>query len=67
MMGAATQGKPVEALDPETARALCAVILAGMFATRTVKNFSVTSDIGKTAEKFKSKGAVCFPISVCQC
>ncbi|KAF5373084.1 hypothetical protein D9758_001498 [Tetrapyrgos nigripes] len=54
MMGGGAQGKPVEALDPETARALCAVILAGMFATRTVKNFSVSSDIGKTVER-KSK------------
>ena len=26
-------------VDPETARALCAVILAGLFSTRTIKNF----------------------------
>jgi hypothetical protein len=29
----------VEALDPETARAACAILLSTMFVTRTVKNF----------------------------
>ncbi|KAG1736843.1 uncharacterized protein EDB91DRAFT_1141278 [Suillus paluster] len=31
----------VEPLDPESARALCALILAGMFTTRTAKNFGL--------------------------
>jgi hypothetical protein len=31
----------VEPLDPESARALCALILAGIFSTRTVKNFGL--------------------------
>lgn len=29
-----------DAVDPEVARAVCALILAGMFSTRTVKNFA---------------------------
>lgn len=30
-----------EPLDPELARVICAVLLAGMFVTRTAKNFAV--------------------------
>ncbi|KAK7449754.1 hypothetical protein VKT23_013229 [Stygiomarasmius scandens] len=46
MLGQAeiAEGKiAVEALDPDTARAVCAIILAGLFATRTVKNFGFAS------------------------
>ncbi|THU96339.1 hypothetical protein K435DRAFT_858649 [Dendrothele bispora CBS 962.96] len=56
MMGG-VQEKQVEALDTDTARALCAVILAGLFTTRTVKNFSVPSDVREAANKLKSKEA----------
>ncbi|KAI0831658.1 hypothetical protein BC628DRAFT_1415182 [Trametes gibbosa] len=31
------------AVDPETARALCALVLAGLFATRAVRNFAPTA------------------------
>jgi len=34
-------GDKVEPMDPESARALCALILAGMFTTRTAKNFGI--------------------------
>ncbi|KAG1729780.1 hypothetical protein EDB19DRAFT_1742388 [Suillus lakei] len=34
-------GNKVEPMDPESARALCALILAGMFSTRTAKNFGL--------------------------
>ncbi|KAL1757760.1 hypothetical protein FB107DRAFT_208443 [Schizophyllum commune] len=34
--------KPVEAVDPETARAACALLLAVMFSVRTTKNFPAT-------------------------
>ncbi|KAG7086486.1 hypothetical protein E1B28_002436 [Marasmius oreades] len=40
MLGAGNGEKPVEAVDPETARAACAMILAFLFTTRTMKNFS---------------------------
>ena len=34
-------GDKVEPLDPESARAICALILAGIFSTRTAKNFGL--------------------------
>ncbi|KAG0706431.1 hypothetical protein DFH29DRAFT_988134 [Suillus ampliporus] len=34
-------GDKVEPMDPESARAFCALILAGMFFTRTAKNFGL--------------------------
>ncbi|OJA21682.1 hypothetical protein AZE42_12687 [Rhizopogon vesiculosus] len=34
-------GDGVGPMDPESARALCALILAGMFSTRTVKDFGL--------------------------
>ncbi|KIK54530.1 hypothetical protein GYMLUDRAFT_48655 [Collybiopsis luxurians FD-317 M1] len=40
LMGAGSQGKSVEPVDPATARALCAVLLACLFTGRTVKNFT---------------------------
>jgi len=36
-------GKQVQPVDPETARALCAILLAGMFSSRTVKNFRLAN------------------------
>ncbi|KAJ7632981.1 hypothetical protein FB45DRAFT_745575 [Roridomyces roridus] len=40
MLGASVSAKGIEAVDPETARALCTVVLMGLFVTRTVKNFA---------------------------
>src|SRR6267154_4004963 len=34
-------GDKVEPMDPESARALCALILSGIFSTRTAKNFGL--------------------------
>jgi hypothetical protein len=34
-------GDKVGPMDPEAARALCALILAGMFSTRTAKNYGL--------------------------
>ncbi|KAH9890569.1 hypothetical protein C8Q73DRAFT_704812 [Cubamyces lactineus] len=39
-LGAAGVDGKVAALDPESARAVCALVLAGLFTTRAVKNFS---------------------------
>ncbi|KAF7978731.1 hypothetical protein HWV62_45029 [Athelia sp. TMB] len=38
-------------VDPETARAVCAIILVGMFTTRTFKNFAGPLVFGAPAEK----------------
>ncbi|KAL0572155.1 hypothetical protein V5O48_009802 [Marasmius crinis-equi] len=40
MLGGAAGEKGIEALDPETARAVCAMILACLFSGRVIKNFS---------------------------
>lgn len=40
LLGMSVQGKPVEPVDPETARAFCALVLACLFSGRTVKNFT---------------------------
>ncbi|KAJ3503808.1 hypothetical protein NMY22_g18119 [Coprinellus aureogranulatus] len=50
--GGATQEKPIEPVDPETARAIVAVCLAGLFATKTAKNFGV---LPRPAEKVVKK------------
>lgn len=44
-------GKEVEALDPELARAVCAIILSGLFVTRTVKNFGGLKSIFPIEDK----------------
>ncbi|KAJ3570121.1 hypothetical protein NP233_g4612 [Leucocoprinus birnbaumii] len=41
MLGGAAAGKAVEPVDPEVARAICAMILSGLFTTRTVVNFNM--------------------------
>ncbi|KAG6917028.1 hypothetical protein DXG01_004154 [Tephrocybe rancida] len=41
LLGGATSAKGVEALDQETARAVCALLLSGLFFGRTVKNFGL--------------------------
>ncbi|KAJ2913573.1 hypothetical protein MD484_g6841, partial [Candolleomyces efflorescens] len=38
---AQAQGKPVEPVDAETARAICAVLLSGLFLGKTAKNFGL--------------------------
>ncbi|KAJ3728557.1 hypothetical protein C8R42DRAFT_654097 [Lentinula raphanica] len=40
LVGMNVQGKPVEPVDAETARAFCALLLACLFSGRTVKNFT---------------------------
>ncbi|KAG0706505.1 hypothetical protein DFH29DRAFT_995887 [Suillus ampliporus] len=47
-------GDKVEPMDPESARALCALILAGMFSTRTAKNFGLVWK-RSVAEKIKTQ------------
>ncbi|KIM49542.1 hypothetical protein M413DRAFT_438727 [Hebeloma cylindrosporum] len=41
VLGATSVGEPVKALDPEHARAVCALLLSGLFLGRTVKNFGL--------------------------
>ncbi|KAF5344226.1 hypothetical protein D9756_011255 [Leucocoprinus leucothites] len=41
MLGGATAGKAIEPVDPETARIICAMILSGLFSSRTVVNFNM--------------------------
>ena len=38
-LGTSSGAEKVAAVDPETARALCAVVLAGLCSTRAAKNF----------------------------
>jgi hypothetical protein len=47
-------GDKVGPMDPEAARALCALILAGMFTTRTAKNYGLAWKRG-VAEKIKTQ------------
>ncbi|RDB23977.1 hypothetical protein Hypma_008600 [Hypsizygus marmoreus] len=52
--------KDVEAVDPEVARAVCGLLLAGLFAGRTVKNFGLWKSKGTgkklvTEEKTKTQ------------
>ncbi|KAH7914047.1 hypothetical protein BJ138DRAFT_1057715 [Hygrophoropsis aurantiaca] len=44
----------VEAMDNESARAICALVLAGMFATRTAKNFGYAWK-SNVSEKMKTQ------------
>ncbi|KAG6899535.1 hypothetical protein C0993_009351 [Termitomyces sp. T159_Od127] len=41
LLGGDTSAQTVEAVDPETARAVCALLLSGLFFGRTVKNFGL--------------------------
>ncbi|KAF5349509.1 hypothetical protein D9756_009028 [Leucocoprinus leucothites] len=41
MLGGANAGKAIEPVDPETARVVCAMILSGLFSSRTVVNFNM--------------------------
>lgn len=51
LLGASAQGKQVDAVDPETARAVCALLLACLFSGRTVKNFTNYQTIEKKLPK----------------
>lgn len=48
-------GDKVGPMDPEAARALCALILAGMFTTRTAKNYGLAWKRAGVAEKIKTQ------------
>ncbi|KAJ7940223.1 hypothetical protein B0H13DRAFT_3238 [Mycena leptocephala] len=52
-VGMSTKSGVVEALDPDTARAVCVVILTTLFVGRTVKNFApeVWSGVGGIKQK----------------
>ncbi|PPQ82394.1 hypothetical protein CVT25_008355 [Psilocybe cyanescens] len=41
VLGSTSIGEPVKPLDPETARAVCALLLSGLFLGRTAKNFGL--------------------------
>lgn len=63
-LGGATElgEKQIEAVDPEVARAVCAMLLATLFSGRAVKNFG-----GLTSPKIeieKKKGMECHLTSV---
>ncbi|KAF8061669.1 hypothetical protein FPV67DRAFT_1422926 [Lyophyllum atratum] len=47
LLGGARGEKGVEALDPEVARAVCAVLLSGLFFGRTVRNFGLWKRFGR--------------------
>jgi hypothetical protein len=47
-------GDKVEPMDPESARALCALILAGIFSTRTAKDFGLVWKRSKFRQLFLS-------------
>lgn len=55
--GGETELKSVEAVDASVARTVCAVILATLFATRTVKNLALQSN--KAAKKVAQKSGTC--------
>jgi len=54
LLGGGMQGKQVDPIDPETARAVCALLLAAVFSGRTVKNFTNYFDrsAGAIGKKF---------------
>ncbi|RXW23443.1 hypothetical protein EST38_g2424 [Candolleomyces aberdarensis] len=53
---AQAQGKPaVEPLDPELARAICAVLLSGLFLGKTAKNFGLLPNPTAKAPKIAKK------------
>ncbi|KAI0373226.1 hypothetical protein BV20DRAFT_963044 [Pilatotrama ljubarskyi] len=47
-LGRADGVEKIAAVDPETARAVCAIVLAGLFTTRAVKNFGAAAAKAKT-------------------
>ena len=54
-LGYASSVDKVAPLDPETARAICAMILAAMFSTRVVKNFGGLNETEKKPNKEKTQ------------
>lgn len=47
-LGSANGGEKIAALDEETARAVCVVVLAALFTTRAAKNFGPAATKAKT-------------------
>lgn len=47
-LGTSSGAEKIAAVDPETARAACAVVLATLFSTRAAKNFAPTATKPKT-------------------
>ncbi|KAG5634534.1 hypothetical protein H0H81_001633 [Sphagnurus paluster] len=54
LMGGASSAKAVQPVDPETARAVCALLLAGLFTGRTVKNFGVWTPFNNIHNKVEA-------------
>ncbi|KAH9483609.1 hypothetical protein JR316_0003079 [Psilocybe cubensis] len=50
VLGSTSLGEPVKPLDPETARAVCALLLSGLFFGRTTKNFGLWKPFTKKIE-----------------
>ncbi|KAF8894763.1 hypothetical protein BD779DRAFT_1502799 [Infundibulicybe gibba] len=56
LLGGAYNGKEVEAVDPEVARAVCALLLSTIFLGRTAKNFGLwKKQVGVPATGNKTK------------
>jgi len=56
VLGSTSVGEPVKALDPEQARAVCALLLSGLFLGRTAKNFGLWKPFPqKTVPKTKTQ------------
>lgn len=47
VLGSSSLDRPIKPLDPETARAVCAVLLSGLFAGRAAKNFGLWKPFNK--------------------
>ncbi|KAG6896963.1 hypothetical protein C0992_005024 [Termitomyces sp. T32_za158] len=54
LLGGATSAKTVEPVDPETARAVCALLLSGLFLGRAVKNFGLWKPFSRAQPKIES-------------
>lgn len=50
LLGGAAAAKGVEPVDPEVARAVCALLLAGLFSGRTAKNFGLWQPFKRPTE-----------------
>ncbi|CAA7265301.1 unnamed protein product [Cyclocybe aegerita] len=59
ILGGASSVDPIKPLDPETARAVCTLLLSGLFVGRTVKNFGLwknfKSPLAKPEPKSKTQ------------
>ncbi|KAG6850405.1 hypothetical protein H0H93_013630 [Arthromyces matolae] len=64
LLGGATSAKVVEPLDPETARAVCALLLSALFAGRTVKNFGLWKPFAGVQPKLESMSRILLRLRV---